>query len=264
MTQNNKKTPDRDLFGDPIVYRTHDEFGEILVIDRESVRSLTFDSHFDQSSVDLRNPNGLVHEYTHAMMLVTAFVTPRHATILGLGGGSILRSMHDIWPQCKVHVVELRQRVYEVASDYFGIPVNEKITISIADAEQHLIGSDDACTTIIFADMFTAYCMNPCQMQQDFIHQCCRVLSKNGWLVINYHDIPDLNTAFFKFICSVFSDVFIYKTVIGNNNIIFASKNRVDALPKYESAVRALEKKLGNKALNFFNRLTRLNSIGRH
>jgi len=264
LTKYTKITPDRDLFGDPIVYRTNDEFGDILVIDRELYRSLTFDSVFDQSSVDLRKPNILVHEYTHAMMLVTAFVKPRHATILGLGGGCILRSMNNAWPQCKVHAVELRQRVYEVASDYFGIPVNEKITISIADAEQHLINTEDACTTIIFADLFTAYCMNPYQMQQNFVNQCYRVLNKKGWLVINYHDIPDLNTAFFKFICSIFSDVFVYKTVIGNNNIIFASKNRVDALPNYEFAVRALEKKLENKALNFFNRLTRLNSVGRY
>lgn len=260
MTKQVKVTPDSDRFGDPIVYRTNDEFGDILVIDRTLHRSLTFDSIFDQSSVDLRQPNRLVHEYTHAMMLVTAFVRPRHATLLGLGGGCLLRSMNNIWPQCKVHAIELRQRVYEVASDYFGIPNNKKIKISIADAEQYLIRSDDASTTIIFADMFTAYCMNPFQMQQNFINQCYRVLHKNGWLVINYHEITDLNTTFFNFMCSIFSDVFIYKTVIGNNHIIFASKDRVGALSYYELAVRALEKKLGNKALNFFNRLTRLNS----
>ena len=264
LTNYTRVTPDRDRFGDPIVYRTSDEFGDILVIERESFRSLTFDSIFDQSSVDLKKPNRLVHEYTHAMMLVNAFVRPRHATILGLGGGCLLRSLHSIWPKCSLHAVELRQRVYEVASEYFGVPESQKITVSIADAEQHIMNADDASTTIIFADMFTAYCMNPFQMQQHFINQCYRVLSKKGWLVINYHEIPDLNNSFFKFVCSIFTDVFVYKTVIGNNNIIFASKDRVDALPQYEVAVAALEKKLGNKSLNFFNRLTRLNSVGRY
>jgi len=264
LTKHIKVAPERDRFGDPIVYRTSDEYGDILVIDRESFRSLTFDSVFDQSCVDMRKPNSLVHEYTHAMMLVTAFVRPSHATILGLGGGCLLRSLHSVWPQCELHAVELRQRVYEVASEHFGIPFGKKISVSIADAEHYLINSEAASTTIIFADMFTAYCMNPFQMQQDFINQCYRVLNKKGWLVINYHEIPDLNTSFFKFICSLFSDVFVYKTVIGNNNIIFASKERADALPQYEVAVRALEKKLGSKSLNFFNRLTRLNSVGRY
>lgn len=264
LLKHNKVTPDRDRFGDPVVYRTSDEFGDILVIDRDSHRSLTFDSIFDQSSVDLKKPNSLVHEYTHAMMLVTAFVKPRHATILGLGGGCLLRSLHYTWPQCELHAVELRQRVYEVASEYFGIPVSERITVSIADAEQHLINTDDSSTNIIFADMYTAFCMNPFQVQQDFINQCYRVLNKKGWLVINYHEIPDLNISFFKFICSLFSDVYVYKTVIGNNNILFASKDRVDALVQYKSIVAGLEKTLGNKPLNFFNRLTRLNSVGRY
>ena len=261
MTPNN---PNLDRFGDPIVYRTEDEYGDILVIDREHYRSLTFDSIYDQSCVDLRHPDTLIHEYTHAMMLATAFMKPRHVTILGLGGGCLLRSLHGLFPLCELHAVELRQRVYEVAAEYFGLPVHKKIIIHISDADHHLNNANDASTDIIFADMFTAYCMNPSQMQEDFITQCVRVLSKKGWLVINYHDIPDLNTSFFKFLCSVFSDVFVYKTVIGNNNILFASKDRVDALQLYEVAVGALEKKLGNKSLNFFNRLTRLNSVGRY
>ena len=229
MLKHTQTTSNRDRFGDLIVYRTHDAFGDILVLDRELLRSLTFDSIFDQSTMDLRKPNRLVHEYTHAMMLVTAFVKPRHVTILGLGGGCLLRSMNTIWPQCKVHAVELRQRVFEVALEYFGLPVNEKITLSIADAEHYLMHTKDASTMIIFADMFTAYCMNPFQMQQNFINQCYRVLNKKGWLVINYHEINELNTPFFNFMCSIFSDVFVYKTVAGNNNVIFASKGRVNA-----------------------------------
>ena len=256
-------TTQRDRFGDPILHRTSDEFGDILVIDRSTYRSLTFDSIFDQSSMDLRKPELLVHVYSHAMMLVTAFIKPRHATLLGLGGGCLLRSFHHVFPHCNVLAVELRQQVFEVASEFFGIPNNLKVTITIADAEYQLNHANDACTDIIFADMFTAYCMNPFQMQQHFINQCCRVLSKKGWLVINYHDIPDFNTEFFKFVGSIFSDVFVYKTVVGNNNVIFASKCRVDALHHYELAVLELEKKLGGRPLNVFNRLTRLNSVGR-
>lgn len=256
---------ERDRFGDPILLRTCDEYGDILVIERDSYRSLTFDSIFDQSSLDLRKPDSLVHEYTHAMMLVLGFINKlRHATILGLGGGCILRSLHSAFPQCEVHAVELRRRVYEVASEFFGIPVSEKITVTISDAEHQLNVTDDASTDVIFADMYTAFCMNPFQMQQHFINQCHRVLNKKGWLVINYHDIPDINTSFFKFICSIFSDVFVYRTLIGNNNVIFASKDRVDALAHYEAAIPALEKKLKIKPLNFFNRLTRLNSVGRY
>lgn len=256
-------TTERDLWGNPILFRTNDEFGDILVIDKSPYRTLTFDSSFDQSSMDLKSPHVLVHEYTRAMMLVLAFIKPRHAVILGLGGGCLLRSLHNALPQCEVHAIELRQRVYEVASEFFGIPINKKINITINDAEYQLNQSNAASTDIIFADMFSAYCMNPFQMQQDFVSQCYRVLNKKGWLVINYHDIPDLNISFFKFMCSIFSDVFLYKTVAGTNNVLFASKQPVDALHHFKFALIELEKRLGNKSINFFNRLSRLSSFGR-
>lgn len=262
MTKNNI-TKEYDLYGDPILFRTNDEFGDILVIERSPYRVLTFDSNFDQSSIDLRNPLILVHEYTRAMMLALAFIKPRHAVILGLGGGCLLRSLHNLLPQCEVHAIELRQRVYEVASEFFGIPVNKNINITISDAEYQLNNINAASTDIIFADMFSAYCMNPLQMQQNFVTQCHRVLSKKGWLVINYHDIPDLNTTFFKFMCSIFTDVFIYKTVANNNHVVFASKEPINALHDFKYSIAELERKLGSKSINFFNRLIRLNSVGR-
>lgn len=256
-------TGERDLLGDPIIHRTSDEFGDILVIDRGVFRSLTFDSIYDQSSMDLRDPLNLVHEYTQAMVLALAFLKPRHITLLGLGGGSILRSVHNVFPECKINAIELRQQVHVVAAEYFGLPVSNNITITIADAERWLNSAEDNSTDVILADMFTAYCMNPFQMQKNFIQQSYRVLNKKGWIIINYHDISDLNSPFFEFLYSIFADVFIYKTAVGNNNVIFASKERVNALAQATSAVLALEKKLGNKSINFFNRLTRLTAINR-
>lgn len=248
---------DRDLFGDPIIHRTNDEFGDILVIDRGLFRSLTFDSTYDQSSMDLRAPHLLVHEYTQAMVLSLAFIKPRQITLLGLGGGSILRSLYHVMPECKINAVELRQEVYRVAKEYFSLPVSKNINITIADAEYWLINAADSSSDVIFADMFTAYCMNPFQMQQNFIQQSYRVLSKKGWLVINYHEIEDLNAPFFEFLYSLFSDIFIYPT-IGNNNIIFASKARAKDFSQPTPAMLVLEKKLGNKSINLFNRLTHL------
>lgn len=258
MTSNTILTSERNLFGDPIIYRTSDNFGDILVIERSHFRNLTFDSRYDQSSMDMREPHILVYEYTHAMVLALAFIKFRHVTLLGLGGGSILRSIFEIFPGCKINAIELRQRVYEVASEYFGIPVSKNVTITISDAEEWLINARDNSSDVIFADMFTAYCVNPFQMQKNFIQQCFRVLNKKGWLVINYHEIPDIKSNFFEFLCSIFSEVFIYKTAVGNNNVVFACKERVNTSPQVASAVFSLEKKLGNKSINFFNRLTRL------
>lgn len=249
---------ERDLFGDLIIHRTTDEYGDVLVIERPPYRTLTFDSMYDQSSMDVRMPALLVHEYTHAMMLVLAFIKPRHVTLFGLGGGCLLRSLHDLLPKCMLHAVELRQKVYEVASEFFGIPTSKQIMITISDAETWLQNALDFSTDIIFSDMFDAYSMNPLQFWDGFFHQCHRVLSKTGWLVVNYHEIPDIQSAFFDCLCGVFSDVFIYKTIVGNNHIVYASKGSVGALEPFHVKVNAIEKELGNRKLNGFNRLQRV------
>lgn len=256
----NNSDYERDLFGDSIIYRTTDEYGDILVIDRCPYLNLTFDSMYDQSSMDLRNPHLLVHEYTYVMMLVLAFIKPHHATILGLGGGCLLRSLHRLMPQCQILAVELRQAVYEVASEFFALPASKYITTCIADAKSRLHEMRDGSTQVIFADMFDAYSMNPFQMQEQFIDQCHRILSKKGWLVVNYHEVSKEFTPFFKLLRSIFPDVFIYNTVVGNNNVIFASKEKIGSLQNFNANLVCLEKKMGRKSINLFNRLTRVTS----
>lgn len=249
--------PDRGFFGALIIHHCADAWGNILVLDHSHYRNLTFNSGYEQSSMDKEKPSILVHEYTRAMMLVLAFIKPRHVTLLGLGGGCLLRSLHHTLPQCKIHAVELRQRVYEVAVEFFGIPENDRITITIADAKLALENADNSSTQIIFADMYHADGMEPYQLQKDFIAQCHRVLSNQGWLVVNYHDMPSTHTFFVKSLCRLFADVFICQAP-GGNNILLASKHSMETLEHFDLAVATLEKKLKVKLVHLFERLTKI------
>lgn len=247
----------RDFFGELIAYQTNDAWGDILVTDHRQYRYLKFDSKYKQSSMDVKKPHILVDEYTRAMMLVLAFIKPQHVTLLGLGGGSLLRSLAHILPQCVLHTVELRQRVYEVASEFFGIPNSKKITITISDAKHQLEDTDAGSTNIIFADMYNAYGMNSTQVEKHFITQCHHALSDEGWLVVNYHEMPDLNIPFFKYLCSLFLDVFVCP-IPGANYILFASKYRIGTFDQFDSEVIALEKRLEVKVTHLFKRFSRL------
>lgn len=247
----------QDFFADPILYQTMDAWGDIYVVGHLHYRNLMFDSFYDQSSMDVNKPHILVHEYTRAMMLALAFIKPQHVTILGLGGGCLLRSLNHLLPECKLHAVELRQQVYEVAADFFGIPNNKKITITISDAKQQLKATENNSTNIIFADMYNAYNMNPFQVQKNFIDQCYRVLSYKGWLVVNYHELSDLNKDFLEYLCGTFSDTFVCSLPKGNS-ILFASKHRIDSVCHFDAAVAELEKKLEIKLTHLFKQMTRL------
>lgn len=242
-----------------LVYRTRDELGEILVVDFQQFRVLTFGSVYEQSRVDLNNPHILIHEYTRVMMMVLAFTSPNHATILGLGGGCLIRSLFHLLPDCELHIVELRHQVFQIATDYFGIPSTADLKVTISDAKHQLKNSGTGSTGVIFADMYHAYGMNPYQMQQRFVTHCHRVLDDRGWLVINYHQMPDVDGPFFGWLRGLFSDVLICPAESGNH-ILFATKDRLPAeLKKFYPILEELENRMGVELTPLFERLVRWN-----
>ena len=237
-----------------IVHSTSDSYGNILVVDYPRYRTLSFDSIYEQSGFYLEKPYALVHEYTRIMMLVLGFVEPRHTTLLGLGGGSLLRSLHHYLSHCDFHVVELRPKVYEIARDYFDIPDDERVWVSIEDAELQIKSSEDASTDIIFADMYDAYHMSPMQGQKQFVKECWRTLSKSGWLVINYHRLPDPNSPFFNCIADYFSTIMVCSGEYGNH-ILFACKSPSVHCEGAPVKLKRMEKILNETFLPLFKRI---------
>ncbi|HGC5660779.1 TPA: spermidine synthase [Legionella pneumophila] len=250
---------EKDFFGDPIIYRTRDSWGEILVIDRKMKRVLAFDPIYEQSCLNLNEPHIPAHEYTRIMLLVLAFVHPKHVTLLGLGGGCLLHSLHYLMPQCTISAIELRKKVHEVALNFFLMPTHPNIHVVISDAQKALVQCDAQNTQIIFADMYQAHGMNPFQIQKKFILQCARILDDNGWLVVNYHQLPEHNSRFIQCLQRYFSELFAALSYSGNY-ILFARKKQGSPLSKYQTNVLDLENQLNIKLLMLFKRITRVYS----
>lgn len=159
---------------------------------------------------------------------------------------------------CKLQAVELRQKVYDIANAFFGLP-DSNTNIVISDANQYLFDMEDNNTDIIFADMYGAIKMNPFQMQTAFVHQVYKILTKKGWLVINFHELPSLDSDFFEALFHSFSEIFICQTTNKKNTILFASKKPLNVpLSYFELPVALLEKRLEVKITTLFKRLTQL------
>lgn len=240
-----------------IVHSTSDTYGNILVVDYPRYRVLSFDSIYEQSGFYIEKPYALVHEYTRIMMLVLGFIEPRHATLLGLGGGSLLRSLHHYLSHCDFHVVELRPKVYEIAREYFDIPDDERVRVSIEDAEAQMKASKDASTDIIFADMYDAYHMSPVQGQKQFVRECWRTLSEDGWLVINYHRLPDSNSPFFECLIDHFNTIMVCSGGY-SNHILFACKSSSVDYQRALVKLKEMEKILNDTFIPLFQRLEHL------
>ena len=256
-----KNLTNDDFFGRTIIYRTHDSWGNIFVIDRGNIRALNFDPVYDQSGIYIQYPHIPVHEYTRVMLLVLAFVNPSHITLLGLGGGSLIHCLNFLLPECSLFCIELRGKVYDVATNFFQLPESQNIEILIADAQTAIKFQKTNNTQVIFADMYLDYGMDSFQIQQQFIEQAYRVLDDTGWLVINFHELPELDSAFIQYMRDHFAELLICPTV-SDNYILFASKSSIVDLhsDRYQTILTELENKLNIKLLRLFKKVKRYQS----
>lgn len=238
-----------------LIHQRQDSWGNIQVLDQAGQRVLSFDSVYEQSRMDLRQQGLLVHQYTRAMLLSMAFAKPAHITLLGLGGGCLLRAMQLIDPYLHIQVVELRKAVVDIAQDYFGLPQLANARIQVADARHYIVQQANASTDLIFADMYHAVRADPFQMQKQFFRESQRILSPTGWLVINCHKPPSSGSFFLRFLQQYFNT--IRQCVLPGGNVVFyASKSGI--MPPFNTlsdAVDLLESRTGSYMHHLLNYL---------
>lgn len=243
-----------DAVNRTLVYRGSDHYGDLRVFDQGAIRVLTFGSIYQQSAYYPSRPFVHVHDYTRVMMTVLGFVDPRHVTLLGLGGGTLLRSAHRYLQNCYFNVVELRQAVYDVAKEYFEIPDDERVRVSIGDAMRHLETVDSYSTDVIFSDLYDAWGVSPAQNHSAFYRECERALTSHGWLVVNCTDRPKRDSAAFLSIRKYFTDIRACECDFGNH-IIFASSKSAVSDDTAKIRLSQLEKAFNEPHVSLYRRI---------
>jgi spermidine synthase len=143
-------------------------------------------------------------------------------------------------PECRVHAVELREAVVDVAREYFYLSESPRLEVTVKDARNAIEALPDGQTDLILADMYSADRMSPTQVQREFIKQCSRVLSDSGWIALNYHRTPDLNGAFFRQLQGEFAVVLAFKSKT-NNTVIYGSKKPIELPASQDPCLMELE-----------------------
>jgi spermidine synthase len=198
------------------IHRTRDEQGDIVVYDIDRRRVLAFGSIFEQSSIDLDDPARLIHEYTQAMLLPLLAIEPAHVTLLGLGGGSLVHALLQALPAAQLDIVELRQAVIDVAYTHFLLPRNERVRVHCADARQYVGNGEEASTDLLLCDLYAVSEANTIQLDKAFCRRCKLLLNPDGWLVANYHQLPNIEHPAIRTLCSHFASVFLCMVSSGN------------------------------------------------
>tara|TARA_R110001592_G_scaffold240929_2_gene501280 strand:+ start:107181 stop:107861 length:681 start_codon:yes stop_codon:yes gene_type:complete len=210
----------------------------------------------------LDNPLALVHEYTRVMLLALLFKEPEQVTLLGLGGGSLLRALHKHCASTLFQVIELRESVIQVALGHFAIPSDERVVMNNRDGIEYVNEMPAHSTDILFADMYHAYSMEEFQNTTTFLEQCQQLLTADGWLVINFHQLPEFDHPYTEKMCALFAEVLCCGTNTGNYVVMCGKKPLAQPLPAYSDTLAELEQRFGVSLRNSFARMFKLSTPG--
>lgn len=223
----------------------YDKYGPVRVYDDGNKRHLSFGNDDEQSCISKAEPGLLQYDYNRSMMLVMLLCEPRNALLLGLGGGSLCNCLIKHYPQMSLTVVELRELVIDVAKHYFDLPSAKQLEVINTDALEYVSELNDNQHDLIFSDLYIAEGLEARQLTQRFIRNAKRVLTDEGFLVMNslyeYRTEQVMRTLLFEHFETIYERV----TDDGNWVIIACNGQAKIHRKKLMEKAKVLSKKLG-------------------
>ncbi len=164
--------------------------GEILIdISEEGgIRKLHFGEDDTQSAMRVSDPTELVLAYSRCMFgfLLFADVPPREALLIGLGGASIPKWIHEYLTTTRLTCVELHAQVVHVARSMFHLPEDdERLSVVIGDGAAHVWQMQESSVDLIMMDAYSATGIAPPLATTDFFAACRDRLTDDGVLAVN-------------------------------------------------------------------------------
>ncbi|VAW65902.1 hypothetical protein MNBD_GAMMA09-213 [hydrothermal vent metagenome] len=219
------------MYGGELIYKTSDEHGSIEVVDfQQKIRSMHFGNKTQQSAMLLSNPFILIHKYSQAMMLPLSWINPQRVLMLGLGSGSIVKYLYNYYPELIIDTVELRQKVIELATDYFLLPEdNERFYIYNESAFDWLNAQAQTKYDIIFVDMFlTSSTGKDITISvSTYIEKIYHLLNDNGVVVFNQLGDNVLSYPGISRLSELFSHQLYSINIESVNNILIATRGLI-------------------------------------
>jgi spermidine synthase len=234
----------------------------IAVSDERGVRSLHVGGEAIQSSMKVGDPFALALDYTRCMMAFLLFHrVPRHALMIGLGGGSLAKFFHRRLRATRVRVVELDPRIVTTARSHFALPPDdERLTVEIGDGAEAL---SPECCDVLMIDAYHDEAHVPKLATAEFYDAAYLALDARGALVVNFMDDDPLFDQYLQRLEAAFGGAVIAMRALYDPNILaFAFKGLPQRVEWDELRRRAaqLEARL---ELPFPKYLKRLRSMNR-
>lgn len=202
--------------------------GHPCVVDADGRRWLQFDELAIQSEMTLDDPNALALEYTRAMMGFLLFrPAPRRITMIGLGGGSLVKYCLAALPGTAVTAVEINPAVIALR-EVFGIPPDgPRLRVVCRDGAEYVrecVGDAGEAPDVLIVDGYDQAGMPRQLCSAGFYDHCRAMLAEGGMMVANLWSEDSRYGLYASRIRDSFDDrVVVVRAEEDSNRIVFAS-----------------------------------------
>ena len=246
-----------------IIYRSTPHPG-VTVADDGYRRSLYLDGDSLQSCMLLNDPASLVMEYSQAMMCALLFQPqPARVLLVGLGGGSLVKFLLETCPAASIEVAEINPEIIEVSRNYFFLPEDDRLRITLAPGEEVIARGRKAgdCYDLILLDAFDDDGPARALLDELVFRRCRDLLTPHGVFAMNLWNRPRDNfPALLAVLEGVFRDQTLKLALAENdsNAIVFGFSEpaRSTKLLQLKPVAHALGRRTG---INFVRLLRQLN-----
>lgn len=168
-------------------------YQNIYVVEQYDLRCMRFrkrnKSDLSQSCLDLKNPKHLVFNYYKQVMAATFYLEqPKDILIIGLGGGILAKTFHEIYPDANITSVEIDPVVADMAKNHFGYS-DEKTQLSTVVKDGRIFVKRAAKKNkqydFILLDAYNSDYIPEHLMTQEFLQEAKSLLKKDGLLMAN-------------------------------------------------------------------------------
>lgn len=198
-----------------------------FVIDDGKSRYLYFNVRLMQSEMALKAPHDLALRYTQKMMGFLLFhPRPKRITLIGLGGGSIVKFCHRRLPGVHITAVELDPDVIALRDAFFVPADDERLQIIEGDGAAFIEHTEKGIDALL-VDAFDRTGFAPALANREFFENAYTKLSGNGVLVVNLAGDKESYAGLIGEAMHVFDDqVIVISVPDDGNHILYAFKEK--------------------------------------
>ncbi len=233
-----------------VVHQEKSLYRNILVEDTGDLRCLRFNvksRKTNQSCYLKSQPKKLVFNYTKLMFSgLLLQPEPKNILIIGLGGGTMSNTLHELFPDSVIENIELDTAVIKVARQYFDFVENEKVSSIAKDGRVYVKRAllKKQKYDWIILDAFNGDYIPEHLLTKEFLQETKGLLSEGGILSSNTFS----SSALFEYESATYQNVFgefySVKNRTNENRVIVTSNKPLPSINELEARTAHWQERL--------------------